>query len=100
MTCTGLERQKSYRQCEIDFQLELSRGVSFITSSGTFSSLRLLTEETIAGFLRSHGPRRLFIFCVVLADRLNIRGRPDAAQKSPVMLFKTTLRIGRGVRDP
>jgi hypothetical protein len=66
-------------QCEIDFQLELSRGASWISSCQTEASLRSLVRETLLGFLETHGAERFPAFRASLADRLTARGRIDAA---------------------
>ncbi|SIT35879.1 hypothetical protein BN2476_70037 [Paraburkholderia piptadeniae] len=67
------------RQCEIDFQLELSRGASCIASCETEASLRDQVEETVHCFLQIHGPGRFAEFRGSLANKLIARGRRDAA---------------------
>ncbi|CAG9229495.1 conserved hypothetical protein [Paraburkholderia sabiae] len=72
-------KRLSYRQCEIDFQLELSRGASCIASCQTDESLRDEVEKTVLCFLETHGANRFAMFRDVLAVKLSARGRRDAA---------------------
>ncbi|MFC0396964.1 hypothetical protein [Paraburkholderia rhizosphaerae] len=72
-------RHEDYRRCEIDFQLELARGASFIASSMSKETLQRTVDETICGFAQMHGPSAAIVFCSVLSDRLLSRGRADAA---------------------
>ena len=69
-------RRVLYRQCEIDFQLELSRGTSCISSCQTERGLHALVQETLPD---AHGPERFTSLRSLLVDRLIVRGRPDAA---------------------
>ncbi|RZF26486.1 hypothetical protein EVC45_27550 [Paraburkholderia sp. UYCP14C] len=73
-------RRLSYSQCEIDFQLELSRGASCIASCQQDASLREEVERTVLTFLETHGANRLEAFLDVLAARLDARGRRDVAE--------------------
>jgi hypothetical protein len=68
-----------YRRCEIEFQLELARGTSFIASSMCEATLRCLVDETVRDFVQAHGSTAAVAFCNVLSDRLVRRQRPDAA---------------------
>ncbi|MGT2477607.1 hypothetical protein [Paraburkholderia terrae] len=68
-----------FRQCEIDFQLELARGASCIASCCTDASLQRLVQETVLCFLQTHGPERFTVFRSLLAARLVARGQPKAA---------------------
>lgn len=79
MTTEDRKKKTLRRQCEIDFELELSRGASCIASCWTDTSLQHLVEETVLCFLETHGPERFSIFRSLLADRLTARGRPKAA---------------------
>jgi hypothetical protein len=74
-----MNKRLIYRQCEIDFQLELSRGASCIASCETEASLRDQVEETVRSFLQIHGPGRFAEFRGSLANKLIARGRRDAA---------------------
>lgn len=73
--------RRRHRQCEVDFQLELSRGASCIASSRTHESLRAQIDETFGIFLETYGAERLQDFRVLLASRLVARNRPDAADE-------------------
>jgi len=72
-------RHLLYRQCEIDFQLELSRGASCMASCQTDESLRQEVQSTVLSFLETHGPASFEMFRDVLAVKLSARGRRDAA---------------------
>jgi hypothetical protein len=72
-------RREDYRRCEIDFQLELARGASFIASSTSKDTLQRSVDETICEFAHIYGMPEAVVFCSVLSDRLIIRGRIDAA---------------------
>lgn len=69
----------THGRCEIDFQLELSRGASCISSCRTDESLHKLVQETLDSFLETHGPERFLPFRSLLAQRVIARDRPDAA---------------------
>jgi hypothetical protein len=74
-------KSRSYRQCEVDFELELARASSYIASSIKATTLTQTIEEILHAFLSAHGPDSTTGFQMVLADRLRARSRPDAAQQ-------------------
>lgn len=74
-------RRRRYAQCETDFQLELSRGASFISSCLTPASMRAVIAETLDSFVAANGSARLPDFAAVLAAKLAARGRMDAADE-------------------
>ena len=79
MSCDARKMRGFYRQCEIEFQLELSRGTSCISSSQTEASLHELVQETLLCFLSTYGPEKFSSFQTLLARKLAARGRRDAA---------------------
>jgi len=62
-------RRLSYRQGEIDFQLELSRGGSCIASCQTDESLREAVETTVLCFPEPQGTNRFVPFRDVLSSQ-------------------------------
>ncbi|MGT2477280.1 hypothetical protein [Paraburkholderia terrae] len=79
MAIDAQKQTRFFRQCEIDFQLELARGASCIASCCSDASLQRLVQETVLCFVKTHGPERFTVFRSLLAARLTARGQPKAA---------------------
>lgn len=62
-----------------EFEAELARGASHIASMLYAESLHAAVQETARTFETSYGREDLELFLQALAEKLETRGRPDAA---------------------
>jgi hypothetical protein len=69
--------KKLYRSA---YLMELARGSSYIASTLTPTTQRAAIEEVLQEFRVLHGAEKLFIFRELLAESLEKRKNPQAAQ--------------------
>jgi hypothetical protein len=69
--------KKLYRSA---YLMELARGSSYIASTLTPATQRAAIEEVLQEFRAQHGAEKLFIFRELLAESLEKRQNPHAAQ--------------------
>lgn len=66
-------------QAEIDYQVELARGASVISSMLSAENLAASIGETLTAFESAYGTAELQVFMQLLGQRLVNRDRSDAA---------------------